>query len=308
MQTGCLINMKVLVLGGTRYFGKRLVDLLLSEGNEVTVASTGKTKVSYVKSVEHLVIERKSASSLHNTLGNRNWDVVYDQICFTADEAKIACETFTGKIGRLVFTSSQSVYDYGVDIAESTFNALTYAGNPNNENPYQEGKRLAEQVFAKQNAFPVTATRFPVVMGPDDHTRRLHWHIARIKYGHPIFFPNPAGSLTVISSKDAAEFLRWVASKELNGPVNACSPDPVRLPDLVKIIEQATGKTFLQTSTNTKEDESSYGVEKDWCASSRKASMMGFSFSKAGDWLPSLVQQEKDKALFEDAKIHKVGF
>lgn len=36
---------KVLVLGGTRFFGKRLVQLLVAAGADVTVATRGLTEV-----------------------------------------------------------------------------------------------------------------------------------------------------------------------------------------------------------------------------------------------------------------------
>ena len=52
--------MKVLVLGGTRYFGKRLVDLLAWNGHQVTVASTGKTAVQFNGAVERVTVDRKS--------------------------------------------------------------------------------------------------------------------------------------------------------------------------------------------------------------------------------------------------------
>jgi len=38
---------KVLVMGGTRFFGKKLVQHLLDEGNEVTIATRGRTPDPY---------------------------------------------------------------------------------------------------------------------------------------------------------------------------------------------------------------------------------------------------------------------
>ena len=296
-------NMRVLILGGTRYFGKRLADLCLNSGFHVTVASTGKTKVNYVHPVEHVVVDRKNLSSMRTAFGNQRWDIVYDQICFSAEEATIAMEAFSGKIGQLVFTSTQSVYDSGVDLLESAFDPAKYSGETRNTNRYQEGKRLAEKVFAEQDVFPVTSVRFPIVLGRDDYTRRLHWHIARIKFGYPIFFPNPAAKLTVASSEDAAAFLLWLASKSLYGPVNACSPDALSMQTLIKTIELATGKIMLLNSDDSSNDRSPFCVEKDWCASPYLASSMGFNFSNSAEWLPLLVRGEVESTTIEDGKI-----
>src|SRR4051812_42827028 len=79
--------MKVLVLGGTRFVGKRLVHLLADQGHEVTVGSRGKTMVSFPSNVRRLKLDRASMDSMAAALQNSQWDIVYDQICFYADDA-----------------------------------------------------------------------------------------------------------------------------------------------------------------------------------------------------------------------------
>lgn len=36
--------MKILMLGGTKYFGRRLVHLLIQDGHDITVATRGNTE------------------------------------------------------------------------------------------------------------------------------------------------------------------------------------------------------------------------------------------------------------------------
>lgn len=56
---------KILVLGGSRYFGKRLVNLLLREGkHEVTVATRGLTEVSFDGPVRSLTLNRTDVQDL----------------------------------------------------------------------------------------------------------------------------------------------------------------------------------------------------------------------------------------------------
>lgn len=50
--------MKILVLGGTKFFGKILVNMLTQEGHAVTVASTGATPVVFELPVERLYLDR----------------------------------------------------------------------------------------------------------------------------------------------------------------------------------------------------------------------------------------------------------
>lgn len=50
----------ILILGGTRFFGKRLVELLLEEGHKVTIATRGNTPDSFGEQVDRLQIDRES--------------------------------------------------------------------------------------------------------------------------------------------------------------------------------------------------------------------------------------------------------
>lgn len=281
--------MRVLVLGGTRYFGKRLVDLLTGDGHDVTVASTGKTASVFKRSVERIKVDRKDAQSIRDALGGRHWDIVYDQVCFDAASATSAVEIFAGKVGRLVFTSSQSVYSYGANIDESAFVAETYSGDPSNENPYQEGKRLAERVYATQTLIPVTMVRFPIVLGYDDPTGRLHWHVARVKYGDPIFFPDINARLSFILSEEAGSFLARVKDSDLYGAVNVGSSEPIQLRWLMNIVEHNIGKKLTTPSAVTEENHSPFGVGEDWIMSVRLAAAAGFCFGDAKKWIAEMV-------------------
>ncbi len=283
--------MKILVLGGTKYFGKRLVDLLTEQGHEVAVASTGKTFVSFKHTVERIGIDRRNMESMCKALGNRIWDVVYDQICFDEPSAINAIEIFSGKIGRLIFTSSQSVYDYGSSIQEPYFVPGSYIANPKNENSYQEGKRLAERAYAKQNLFPITAVRFPIVLGYDDPTTRLHWHVARIKYGDPIYFPNYEARLSLITSEEAAAFLAWIKEIDLAGSVNVGSFQPVKLSNLMSMIEGMNGKKMVIAHESTTENHSPFGIANDWWMNVQKAVTAGFHFKNANKWVIDMVER-----------------
>lgn len=50
--------MKILVIGGSRYFGIHMVNKLLEQGHEVTIATRGKTPDSYGDKVERITIQR----------------------------------------------------------------------------------------------------------------------------------------------------------------------------------------------------------------------------------------------------------
>lgn len=83
---------KVLVLGGTRFFGKRLVERLLeSSENSVTILTRGQTNDSFGDRVQRICADRTDRQALVEAVGEQVWDVVYDNICFSPDEASEAC-------------------------------------------------------------------------------------------------------------------------------------------------------------------------------------------------------------------------
>ena len=292
--------MKVLVLGGTRYFGKRLVDLLAWNGHQVTVASTGKTAVQFNGAVERVTVDRKSIDSLATISQGRHWDVVYDQLCFNEYEAAIAVEIFAKKVSHFVLTSSQSVYDKGIGVEESDFDAKTYIPNKNCENSYQEGKRLAEKILAGQSNFSTTIIRFPIVLGLDDYTRRLHWHVARVKFEKDIYFPNPSAKLAFISSEEAAKFMAWLLDRKIFGPINACSSAFMSLLELIQIIEEKVGTKAILTANASDENKSPYGVKDDLAMSNSRAIELKFPFMTLDNWLPNLISEITKQSVIGD--------
>ncbi len=282
--------MKILVLGGTKFFGKRLVQKLLDEGHKVSVASTGKTALKFSKSVEHFAVDRTSESSLAKALGSRQWDLAYDQIGFNAHDAKIAGLVLHKKIEHLIYTSSQSVYGEGLMLNETDFSAEIYEEKSPNLNSYQEGKRLAEKEYVTQLSFSVTAVRLPIVLGMDDPTKRLLWHISRIKKGLPIYFPNINSRIGFISSSEAASFLFWLADNKVPGSINAGSPDSISLRELIELIEAVVGKKAVIGEAAASENHSPFGIKWDWTMSMSKAEKHGFHFSNHATWLPKLIE------------------
>lgn len=285
--------MKILVLGGTRFFGKRLVEKLIAEGGQVTVGTRGNTKDSFGEQVRHVRLDRFDKESMKKAVGAESWDIVYDQICFTPNDAFAACEVFAGKTKKYIFTSSMSVYDFFEgSITEEAFDPYSYPLKEGGQDDfsYGEGKRLAEAVFYQKADFPVTAVRLPIVMGPDDYTERLLFHIERVKNGRSFVMPNRFARLSFISSEEAARFLKWAGKSSLTGPVNACANRDISLNELLHMIEMTVGKKAIVEPSNASSDPSPYGLSESWVMNHAKAAEASFSFSDLQDWLPGLIE------------------
>lgn len=284
--------MKALIIGGTKYFGKKVVDRFLHAGDEVTLLTRGLAKDAFGSRVKRLISDRRDKGKLKQITNGLGWDVILDQRCMNAHDAKIAVDIFNGKTGHYVFTSSQSVYDPDQEIKESEFVPDDYSyGEFADENKnYKEAKRQAEVVFIKTNAFEMSIVRPPIVLGPDDYTERLKFHVDRVIKGEQIFFPRLDAKISFINSDDAAEALFKICKLKTGvGPINIASRDPVKLSDLMSLISKATDKLPNYNNKGTDESWSPFGIEADWYADVHKASSLGITSTDIQSWLPNLV-------------------
>ena len=283
----------ILVLGGTRFFGRKLVELLIEDGNNVTIVTRGLSETPFGNKVEHIIADRTNKKELAKMIGGRFFDVVYDNICYSPNEAYDFCEVFNGKINKLVFTSTLATYTAdGKEKNEQDFDPYHYEiimGN-RDDFDYGEGKRQSEAVFFKYAEFPVVAVRFPIVMGEDDYTRRLHFHVEHIANEEPIGFKNMSAEMSFIQATEAAQFLKWAGINAIEGTYNATANGKITLYKLIQLIEKETCKSAKIFLDGNDEIRSPYAIPASWYMSNRKATESGFKFSNINDWLKPLIQ------------------
>ncbi|MDM5352159.1 NAD-dependent epimerase/dehydratase family protein [Lysinibacillus sphaericus] len=285
--------MNILVLGGTRFFGKKLVELCIENGHDVTILTRGQSGNPFGTAVKQLIVNRDDRDALENALAHTTWDIVYDNICYSPNEAHTVCELLKGKTKKLVFTSTLSTYEVdGKMKKEEDFDPYHYQilMGDRNEFSYGEGKRQAEAVLFKEASFPVVAVRFPIVMGEHDYTRRLHFHVERILHDQPISLPNIDAQMSYITDEEAANFLYFAGMTPIEGPYNATASGAMSLKELLALIEEKSGKRAkISLVGGDEESQSPYGVPADWYMTNAKAEKAGFTFSQLHDWLPKLV-------------------
>ncbi|MDR0266741.1 NAD-dependent epimerase/dehydratase family protein [Paenibacillus sp.] len=286
---------KILILGGTRFFGKRLVQLLLDEGHQVTIATRGNTADEFGDQVGRIQLDRENKESLAKAVeGGREWDTVFDNICYSPQAAQDACDVFQGKVKRYILTSTLSVYDPSSHVhQEKDVNPYIYpiTLGGRNDFSYGEAKRVTEAVFFQNADFPVAAVRIPIVLGEDDYTGRLEFHVDHVKQERPIGIPNLQAKMCFISSSEAASFLSWMKNQRVEGPINARSKGDLKLSELMGWIEKETGKKAIVSKQVGDEDQSPFGVPDSWLMDTNKAERLGFQFQPLQAWLPALIRQ-----------------
>src|SRR5688500_7748344 len=147
--------MKLVIIGGTRFVGRHLVEAALARNHEVTLFNRG-THSPVARDVETIVGDRYTDLA---KLRDRRWDAVVDTCGYVPRAVTAAVEVLRDAIDRYVFISSQSAYAdvsvRGVDetapVAQLTSeqlqraNKIDTSGQPSYGELYGGLKALCEQ-------------------------------------------------------------------------------------------------------------------------------------------------------------------
>ncbi|WP_375138042.1 NAD-dependent epimerase/dehydratase family protein [Streptomyces sp. Act143] len=296
---------EVLVIGGNRYFGKRLISRLLAAGDRVTVLNRGSSAAP--PGTTHLVADRDDEESLLAALGERTFDVVVDQVCYTPRQAAVARRVFTGRTGRYVMTSTVEVYEYEDSVTPVREDAVDPLTVPVDlelpwDDPeflvshYGEGKRQAEAVFAAGPGFPHVAVRVAHVLGgDDDFTGRLEHYASRIRTGEPIAVPFSNQPATYIHVEEIADFLAWTVGEDFTGPVNAASHGTLTTEELCAAVAAHLPEGKVVFRLVEVGEVSPFAFFRSYGMDNSRAARLGFAFHAAPEWLPAAVAETLGK-------------
>lgn len=190
--------MRALVLGGTRFIGKRLVEALLARGHKVTIFNRGRTLHPFGNRVTRVAGDRNKAADLARA-AHGGKDAVFDFLSYDAEDARLAVAAFAGRTAHFIHISTCSVYwctgDFPCPVPEEDFDRLSiFEEKPGSiEYAYGYAKRKAEEVLFAAHAekgFPVTAIRMPIVGGEADPSHRYVSYFQRIEDGRPLVLPD----------------------------------------------------------------------------------------------------------------------
>lgn len=287
--------MKVLVLGGTRFFGVHMVNALLNKGHDVAIATRGKTQDSFGDKVERIIIERTNQKSLSEALGRRYFDVVCDNLAYCSNDVKYLLDSL--RCGRYVMTSSASVYlNHHLNTAEGEFDSLSHPFKwcSRQDYSYDEIKRQAEcALFSEYSQFPSVAIRFPYVIGVDDYTQRLYFYVEQIIKGNPMNLDNLDEQIGFINSAEAGAFLAWIAEQKFVGAINGNSHGTISLYEIINYVEQKTGKKAVFSIEGLK---GTYNGQKPFSLDISRANNLGYCFTELKDWIYVLLDKYINRA------------
>jgi nucleoside-diphosphate-sugar epimerase len=215
--------MRLLVLGGSNFVGRALVEAGLARGWAVTTFSRGRAPWSH-PDAEHVTGDRLDPATLA-PLATRDWDVVADTWSGAPRAARDSAELLAPRAARYASISSCSVYAPPPPMGAGEDTA-TVAGDPDAErsDDYAVNKRGIELAVLRAFGDRALLVRPGLILGPHEDVGRLPWWLGRIARGGDVLAPGPADlPLQLIDARDLAAFTLDAAAAGRHGAFNAVS-------------------------------------------------------------------------------------
>ncbi len=223
------LDMRILVLGGTQFIGRQIVETLLMSGHGVSTLNRGKTPDDLPAEVERLRGDRDEGALGLSALGNACWDACVDVSGYTPRQVRPSAETLRARVGRYVFVSAVSVYgDPQLRPVLETHPRLPPAREEVVEidaDTYGPLKVACEDLVLEIHGDRCTLLRPQIVVGPHDPRGRYSYWVHRAGQGGEMLAPGDGSDhLQVIDVRDLAHFVRTVVEKDLGGAFHLAGP------------------------------------------------------------------------------------
>jgi 2'-hydroxyisoflavone reductase len=225
---------RLLVLGGTRFVGRLIVEAATDRGHLVTTFNRGCTG-SDAAGVEAVRGDRENAADLARLVGGREWDAVVDTSGYVPAVVGNAARVLSGKAAAYAFMSTVSVYPDWPQGPVSEDSRI-YDGAPDvtgtaddeaNWPAAQYGSYKAGCERAVTGAFggDVLVLRPGVILGPHENVGRLTWWLTRIAAGGHVLAPgNSHREIQPVDIRDLAAFTLACLEAGVTGTFNVTAP------------------------------------------------------------------------------------
>ena len=200
--------MRILIIGGTKFIGPRVVARLVHLGHEVTIYHRGQTEADLPREVRHVHREYAGAPVVKFPEELRNWqpEAVLHTMLIGGPDAHAFVNAFAGIAPRAIAVSSGDVYRaYGVFhgmesglervplTEDSPLRSVLYPyRNYPAASPHawlgSYDKILAEQAVLLEPRWKATILRLPMVYGPGEggrltpYVKRMHAEATRLEF------------------------------------------------------------------------------------------------------------------------------
>jgi 2'-hydroxyisoflavone reductase len=235
--------MRILILGGTVFLGRLLVETALARGYQVTLFNRGQSNPALFPQVENLRGDRKVDVS---PLAGRSWDAVIDTSGYVPRVVRLAAEALKNTVGHYTFISSLSVY---ANLRQPGIAEDGELGRMEDETveevtgeTYGPLKVLCEAAAEAVLPGRVLTIRPGLIVGPYDPTDRFTYWPHRVAQSEEVLAPGrPERGVQFIDGRDLAEWTLDMVTAGRTGIYNANGPEqPLPMSSLLETARQVS--------------------------------------------------------------------
>jgi 2'-hydroxyisoflavone reductase len=244
--------LNLLVLGGTLFLGRHVVEAALDRGHEVTLFSRGRTNPDLFPEVERLAGDRDGDLS---ALEDREWDAVIDPSGYAPRIVGASAELLADAVAHYVFVSSISVYrDFAEPGCDESYpvGELPADHGEDGDRFYGPLKAASEDVVREVYGDRSALVRSGLIVGRYDWTNRFGWWVRRVAEGGKVLVPdaNP-WPIQIVHGRDLADWMLDLAERRVAGTFNATGPEmPLAMDQVLETARQISGSdaSFVRVS------------------------------------------------------------
>ncbi len=219
--------MRILILGGTRFLGRHLVEAALAKGHEITLFNRGRTNPNLYPQVEKLHGDRQVDLS---PLKGRCWDAVLDTSGNIPRVVNASSELLSDAVETYTFISSISAYaDFhkiGITETYQTGRLKDDSSEELTDENYGPLKVLCEMAVEDHLPGRTLVVRPGLIVGPYDPTDRFTYWPVRINRGGEVLAPGkPDQPIQFIDARDLSEWIIRMTETRQVGIYNATGPN-----------------------------------------------------------------------------------
>ncbi len=212
------MSKSVLVVGGSYFIGKKIVDVLIDNGYEVFTLNRG-TKPNLNTKVKNIICNRDNPDQMKMVLKDYLFNFVVDVSGLNKNQVEIMHNSINhDSLEKYVFISSSAVYDISKHIIP--FEEGNSLGENKYWTDYGTNKIEAEDYLTKTYTGDETQLiilRPPYVYGEDNYAQRESFIFNHIIKGETIIVPNDGHTrIQFIYTKDLANIIVSLLQHTLN--------------------------------------------------------------------------------------------
>jgi nucleoside-diphosphate-sugar epimerase len=223
---------RVLVLGGSWFVGRVVVENAVGRGMDVTTFNRGRLGSPSPAGVNAIRGDREDPSDLRRLLKSGPWDAAIDIAGSVPAVVGRSARLLADVASVCVFVSTISAYrDWPhAPVTESSLlwdgdpdaDPGTRAWDPDAYGPLKVGCEIAcRKAFGRRRLLTL---RPHVVLGPYEYVGRLPWWLGRMARGGPVVAPAPDREIQPVDVRDLAEFLLDQVANGTTGVINVAAP------------------------------------------------------------------------------------